>query len=46
VSGRNERTYEEMVRLDLEYARRRSLRLDLSILIKTAWVVLRGKGVA
>lgn len=46
VSGRNERTYEEMVQLDLEYARRRSLLLDLGILIKTAWVVLRGRGVA
>ena len=25
VSGRNERTYEEMVRLDIDYAERRSL---------------------
>ena len=32
VSGRSERTYEEMVRLDIEYAERRSLALDLSIL--------------
>jgi len=46
VSGRNQRTYEEMVRLDIEYAGRRSLRLDLVILIKTVWVVLSRRGVA
>lgn len=46
VSGRNERTYEEMVRLDIEYAEHRSLGLDLSILLKTPWVVLSRKGAA
>ena len=46
VSGRNERTYEEMVRLDIEYVRRRSLRLDLWILFRTVLVVLGRKGVA
>jgi lipopolysaccharide/colanic/teichoic acid biosynthesis glycosyltransferase len=44
VSGRSERTYEEMVRLDIEYAKRRTLGLDLSILVKTPWVVLSRKG--
>jgi lipopolysaccharide/colanic/teichoic acid biosynthesis glycosyltransferase len=44
VSGRSERTYEEMVRLDIEYAKRRSVGLDLSILLKTPWVVLSRKG--
>lgn len=44
VSGRSERTYEEMVRLDIEYAKRRSFGLDLSILLKTPWVVLSRKG--
>jgi lipopolysaccharide/colanic/teichoic acid biosynthesis glycosyltransferase len=46
VSGRNERTYEEMVRFDIEYAERRSLWLDLRILARTALVVIRRQGVA
>jgi lipopolysaccharide/colanic/teichoic acid biosynthesis glycosyltransferase len=46
VSGRNERTYEEMVRFDVEYAERHSLKLDLQILARTAWVVVRRQGVA
>jgi lipopolysaccharide/colanic/teichoic acid biosynthesis glycosyltransferase len=46
VSGRNERTYEEMVRLDVEYAERNSIGLDLLILAKTVWVVLKRKGAA
>jgi lipopolysaccharide/colanic/teichoic acid biosynthesis glycosyltransferase len=46
VSGRNERTYEEMVRLDIEYAERRSLLLDLSILVRTPLTVLARKGAA
>ena len=44
VSGRNERTYEEMVRLDIEYAERRSLLLDLSILARTPFHGLSAKG--
>lgn len=46
VSGRNEKTYEEMVLLDIEYARRRNLPLDLLILVKTLWVVVRARGAA
>jgi lipopolysaccharide/colanic/teichoic acid biosynthesis glycosyltransferase len=46
VSGRSERTYEEMVRLDIEYTERRSLGLDFSILLKTPWTVLSRKGAA
>ncbi len=44
VSGRSERTYEEMVRLDIEYAERRTLLLDLSIFARTPLVVLARKG--
>jgi lipopolysaccharide/colanic/teichoic acid biosynthesis glycosyltransferase len=46
VSGRNERSYSEMVGFDIEYARSQSLRLDAVILVKTLWVVVRGKGAA
>jgi lipopolysaccharide/colanic/teichoic acid biosynthesis glycosyltransferase len=46
VSGRNERTYEEMVRLDIEYADRRSLLLDLSILTRTPLTVIARRGAA
>lgn len=46
VSGRNERTYQEMIRLDVEYVERQSLSLDVSILARTAWVVLTGRGAA
>ena len=46
VSGRNELSYDEMVELDLEYVRRRSLRLNLRILVATVGVVIRGRGAA
>jgi lipopolysaccharide/colanic/teichoic acid biosynthesis glycosyltransferase len=46
VSGRNQRTYEEMVRFDVEYAERASLLFDLRILAKTVPVVLGRQGVA
>jgi exopolysaccharide biosynthesis polyprenyl glycosylphosphotransferase len=46
VSGRNERTYEEMVRLDCEYVDAQSLWLDVRILLRTVITVLRREGVA
>jgi lipopolysaccharide/colanic/teichoic acid biosynthesis glycosyltransferase len=46
VSGRNERTYEEMVRFDIDYARRNGLWVDLRILARTVWVVVLGRGAA
>jgi lipopolysaccharide/colanic/teichoic acid biosynthesis glycosyltransferase len=46
VSGRNERTYDEMVRLDVEYAQKRTLWLDVTILARTVVVVLSQRGVA
>lgn len=44
VSGRSEVTLEEMVRLDVEYARRRSLALNLAILVRTVPAVLGARG--
>ena len=42
VSGRNERTYEEMVSLDVKYVQSRSLRGDLAILVEQASTRLSG----
>jgi lipopolysaccharide/colanic/teichoic acid biosynthesis glycosyltransferase len=46
VSGRNERTYREMVALDLAWVERRSLKLYLEIVARTPWAVIRGRGAA
>jgi len=46
VSGRNQRTYEEMVSLDIDYAENRSFLGDLGILARTPRAVLGRKGVA
>jgi lipopolysaccharide/colanic/teichoic acid biosynthesis glycosyltransferase len=35
VSGKNRTTFEEMVRLDIEYAQHRTLWMDLKIILKT-----------
>jgi len=42
VSGRNLVSFEEMVRLDLQYIENWSVWLEIKILLKTVWVVLRG----
>jgi lipopolysaccharide/colanic/teichoic acid biosynthesis glycosyltransferase len=44
VNGRCETTFEEMVDLDLEYLARRSLWLDVVILLKTIPTALSGRG--
>jgi lipopolysaccharide/colanic/teichoic acid biosynthesis glycosyltransferase len=35
VSGKNRTTFEEMIRLDISYARRHTLRMDLAIIFRT-----------
>jgi len=42
--GRSRTTFDEMVRMDLQYVQKLSLCLDLKILLLTPWVVLRGRG--
>ena len=44
VEGRNRVTFDEMVRLDLRYVREWSLWLDIKILFKTVFAVLRFDG--
>jgi exopolysaccharide biosynthesis polyprenyl glycosylphosphotransferase len=44
VSGRNALSWEETVRLDLQYVENWSLALDISLLARTALTVVRGTG--
>jgi lipopolysaccharide/colanic/teichoic acid biosynthesis glycosyltransferase len=44
TSHRSEVTYDERIAMDLDYARRRSLWLDLVVLAKTPAAVVRGDG--
>jgi lipopolysaccharide/colanic/teichoic acid biosynthesis glycosyltransferase len=44
VTGRSRTTFDEMVRLDLRYARSHSVWTDLNILLATPKAVLSGKG--
>lgn len=44
VAARKDPSFESYIRLDLEYVQKRSLRLDLKILIRTIPLVLKGTG--
>ncbi|GAB2479134.1 sugar transferase [Jatrophihabitans fulvus] len=44
VSGRSDLSWDEAVRLDLYYVENWSLGLDLSIIARTVWAVLRSRG--
>jgi lipopolysaccharide/colanic/teichoic acid biosynthesis glycosyltransferase len=46
VNGRNALTWEEKLRLDVWYVDNWSLALDLAILARTVWAVLRGSGIS
>jgi lipopolysaccharide/colanic/teichoic acid biosynthesis glycosyltransferase len=42
---RNKITFDEWARLDIRYLRKRSVWLDLKLIAKTFWVVLRREGI-
>lgn len=46
VNGRSERTYREMVELDVIWVDRQSVALYLTILARTPWALLRRRGAA
>ncbi|WP_020619926.1 sugar transferase [Paenibacillus daejeonensis] len=43
ISGRNQLSFQEMVELDLRYIRQRSIRFDLTVIVKTAGMLLGSK---
>jgi len=44
VSGRSRVNFDKRIEMDAGYARRKSLRWDVMILLKTPWAMLSGKG--
>lgn len=44
VSGRSEVNFDKRIEMDAYYARKKSIWLDVLILLKTPWVMLSGKG--
>ena len=44
VKGRSSTSFDEMVRMDINYVQEWSLWLDIKIILQTPWVVLKGKG--
>jgi lipopolysaccharide/colanic/teichoic acid biosynthesis glycosyltransferase len=44
VYGRSDTTYPQRIAMDMAYIDNRSLRLDLRLMVLTAYVVLRGRG--
>lgn len=44
VSGRSDVSYEERVRMDMHYIRNYNIWLDLHLIVRTIFVVIKGKG--
>jgi lipopolysaccharide/colanic/teichoic acid biosynthesis glycosyltransferase len=44
VSGRSEVKFDKRIQMDAEYARRKSILLDILIILKTPWAMVSGKG--
>ncbi|WKA53866.1 sugar transferase [Planococcus shixiaomingii] len=45
ISGRNELTWDEKIKIDIDYIKRKSIRLDLYILLQTFYRVIKAEGV-
>lgn len=44
VSGRSEVKFDKRIQMDADYARKKSIILDLYIILKTPWAMISGKG--
>lgn len=44
VSGRSEVNFDKRIKLDADYVQKKSLFLDLSILLRSPWAMISGKG--
>lgn len=44
VSGRSDVNFDKRIEMDAYYARKKSIFLDILILLKTPWIMLTGKG--
>ncbi|HVA96449.1 MAG TPA: sugar transferase [Candidatus Acidoferrales bacterium] len=44
VTGRSEVKFDKRIQMDADYAMKKSIRLDLWIIIKTPWAMISGKG--
>jgi lipopolysaccharide/colanic/teichoic acid biosynthesis glycosyltransferase len=44
VSGRSDLTFEQSIKLDIEYINQQSLWLDFTILLRTVGAVVKGRG--
>jgi lipopolysaccharide/colanic/teichoic acid biosynthesis glycosyltransferase len=44
ASGRKKLSFEDMIRLDIDYIEKQSLLLDIKIILRTVFTVLRGEG--
>lgn len=44
VSGRSEVNFDKRIQMDADYVKKRSLVMDISILLKSPWAMISGKG--
>lgn len=44
VTGRSEVNFDKRVKMDSDYAQKRSILLDIKIILKTPWAMISGKG--